>query len=654
MKIIKQFILCTLYLILCTCLVSAQTLNVQSGSVLYQFPASQAGEMLYSNATTLTINGKEFNLGNIDKMYVDNSAVTDNTVTVTYNSNSANVIVAGNIAQYVDVTVSGAQVSIIQSENVDDNVGKISYTLSGSSSNGGFYHEGSYKIDLVLNGVTLTNPSGPAINIQNGKKINVTVKAGTTNTLVDGSNGDWKGCFRVKGHTELKGGGVLNITGKTANAFWGKEFLEMKNCTLNILGAVGDGINVNQHFSMESGTLNISGVGDNGLQVSYETDDNDKIIVEDDNTGAITITGGTINITTTASGSKGIKAEGAIYISELANITSVTVKTTGGTLLETSGTQRDTSVCVCIKSETAISISGGTLTLTSTGQGGRAMTCDKTIDITGGTITARAEGSNYTGSSSSWGGGGGPGGGGPGGGGFGNSSSNGKNAKGVKAKGAITISGGTLTVYSASHEGMESKSTITITDGIVNVQASDDAINATGDFTISGGYVYGYSSSNDGLDANGNFYIKGGVAIGFGAGGAESGIDTGESRYLIISGGYAFGIGGRVDASISSSSTQAYCSGSSSSGGGWGGGSSSTISISGSYAVVSQGTTRLFAVKMPKTSYSGAVFCSAPEMTKKTSYSIGGSSSVSGTETNGFIKSPTVTSVSGGTSLTAK
>jgi len=526
-------------IMLCTSmLISAQTLNIQTGNITYQFDAPHLGEVVYSNATTLTAKDKVFNLAEIDKMYVDNSVVTDNTVSVAYSNNSASIVVAGNIAKYLTITTDGAHVSIIQSELVDDAVGKISYTLSGSSTNGGFYQEGSYKIDLVLNGLTLTNPSGPAINIQNGKKINVTVKAGTTNTLVDGTGGDWKGCFRVKGHTELKGSGTLNITGKTANAFWGKEFLEFKNCTVNILGAVTDGINVNQYFKMESGTLNISGVGDDGLQVSYETDDYGTILSETENTGEITITGGTIGITTTANGSKGLKAEGSINISDLGSGTSVTVKTTGGTYVQANV---DTAVCVCLKSDANINLAGGTMSFISTGQGGRAIACDNALTISGGDITARAEGSNYGSSSSGgggWGGGGRPGGGGQ--------SSNGKNAKGVKAKGTITISGGSLNVYSANHEGLESKSTITITDGIVYVQAKDDAINASGDFTISGGLVCGHATSNDGLDANGNFYIKGGLVYAIGASSPELAIDANSEaqKKLYVSGGILVALGG--------------------------------------------------------------------------------------------------------------
>ena len=38
--------------------VMAQTMNVQVGQVTYQVPASQAGEMVYDNAQTLTINNK--------------------------------------------------------------------------------------------------------------------------------------------------------------------------------------------------------------------------------------------------------------------------------------------------------------------------------------------------------------------------------------------------------------------------------------------------------------------------------------------------------------------------------------------------------------------------------------------------------------------
>jgi hypothetical protein len=477
------------------------------------------------------------------------------------------------------------------------------------------------KASIALAGLTLTNPSGPAINIQNGKRIDVSVKSGTENTLRDGSGGDWKGCFRSKGHTEFKGKGTLNVYGNTAHAIWSKEYVEMKNCTINVLKAVGDGLNCNQYFLMESGTLNISGVGDDGIQVSYETDDDGNRETDEENTGALTVTGGTLSVTTSAVGSKGLKAEGAVVINENNATTLITVKNSGG--VDTSDSTDPTS-SACLKSDTSIDIAAGTLTLTNTGQGGRAINSEGTLTVTGGTINAQAQGSNY-GSSGGGGGGGWPPGGGGRPGGGGSSSSNGKNAKGVKAKGAINISGGSLTVGSANHEGLESKSTMTISGGKVYVKASDDAINSSGNFTISGGYVYAWSTGNDGLDSNGNMSIEGGVALGFASSSnnAESGIDVDERHSLSIKGGDIFSIGGRNDfrAGTSSQTNKSF----------------STLTVSAnSYVVVKCGSTQLFAVKIPA-SYSNKSGVISATTSASGTLSVASSSSVSGTEVNGYI-----------------
>ena len=61
---------------------SAQTLNVTTGQVTYQMPSSQTGEMVFNNGTTVTIMDKTFTLADVEKMYVDNSDVTDGTVSM--------------------------------------------------------------------------------------------------------------------------------------------------------------------------------------------------------------------------------------------------------------------------------------------------------------------------------------------------------------------------------------------------------------------------------------------------------------------------------------------------------------------------------------------------------------------------------------------
>mgnify|MGYP002525591813 CR=1 FL=1 len=178
---------------------SAQTLNVTEGNVTYLFPASQAGDMIFANGETVTIMGKTFTLSNVS-MKVDDSKVTDNAISVAYDGSLALVTVAGNVAQYVTPTVSGAHVSIAQS---DDLAEEITYTLSGTSTDGEFYMSGSYKATIELNGLTLTNTtpiySGAAVHIQNGKRIKVKVVTGTTNTLVDAAGGSQKGCLYIKG-----------------------------------------------------------------------------------------------------------------------------------------------------------------------------------------------------------------------------------------------------------------------------------------------------------------------------------------------------------------------------------------------------------------------------------------------------------------------
>jgi len=521
-----------------------QTLNVKVGNVTYLFPSTQTGEMTYANGETVTIMGKTFSLSDIDEMTVDNASVTDNLVDIAYNaSGSATVTVAGNVAQYVTPTISGNHVSIAQTNTDAIDKDEITYQLSGTTTDGEFALDGSYKCTVSLAGVTLTNPSGPAINISNKKRIQISAKNGTVNTLTDGAdaNESWKACLYSKGQIQLQGKGSLTVNGNTKHAIKSGDYITVKNLTLNLKSTSGDGISCNKYFVMNSGNVTISGVGDDGIQCDFEDDDTvtgETTDHEDENSGNVYIQGGTLNISTTAAGSKGVKAAGTLFINEASTTTIITVTNSGGVDASVSS---DLVASACLKADKAIDISGGTLTLTNSGQGGRAINTDGTLTISGGNIDAQTQGSNY--GSSNQGGGGFPGG---WGGGGNSSSSNHKYAKGVKADGDITIKGGTINIYSKNHEGLESKGTITISDGQVYVQASDDAINTASHLTVSGGYVCGYSTGNDGLDSNGNMYIKGGLVYAICSGSPEVGLDANtEGGYkLYLTGGTIIAIGG--------------------------------------------------------------------------------------------------------------
>ena len=84
----KRTLLYIIALVL-TIAATGQTLNVRVGSVTWQFPASQTGEMTYDNGETLTVMGKTFTLADISDMTVDDIEVTDNQVSVSYDGSSA-------------------------------------------------------------------------------------------------------------------------------------------------------------------------------------------------------------------------------------------------------------------------------------------------------------------------------------------------------------------------------------------------------------------------------------------------------------------------------------------------------------------------------------------------------------------------------------
>ena len=538
-------------------LLTAQTLNVQVGNILYQFPAAQTYSMPYSNGTSLTVMGKVFSLSAIDNMYVDETAVTDGSVKVAYNGTSVAITVAGNIAKDLTITSSGAHVKIVQSTDL---ASEITYTLSGSSTNGGFYTEGSYKATVELNNLSLTNVSatysGAAIHVQNSKRIKVKPLKGTTNTLVDAASGSQKGCLYIKGHAEFAQNGTLNVTGNVKHAIKCGEYFTIKNSTINILSAASDGINCEQFFLMESGTINISGVADDGIQCDIEDattgSTGETTDHEDEDSGNMYISGGTITASITGVAAKGIKAEGNIAIS-------------GGNLaITTSGDGKwdaddlETKASSCINSDANVTISGGTLNLTSSGSGGKGLKCDSLLTISGSPVITIAttgglyynnsttENLNYTGSTDNV------------------SSDYYSSPKGIRAgtktesgsghnitytyAGGIIINGGQISVSTSGYngEGIESKSTLIINGGEVTVNSYDDALNGASDLTINDGLVYARATNNDGIDSNGNVYIKGGIVYAIGASSPEVAIDANseEQKKLYITGGTIVAIGG--------------------------------------------------------------------------------------------------------------
>ena len=539
MKKIFSLMICALAV--CT-FITAQTMNIQVGQVTYQFPAEQTGVMNYTDGSTLTVMDKVFVLAEVGSMFVNDAVVEDNRVSVVYNEASAKVVVAGNVAKYLTISVSGAHVDIAQSEDLDQ---EITYTLSGSSSDGEFYMSGSYKATLELNGLTLTNKtpvkSGAAVHIQNSKRIKVKVMDGTTNTLVDCASGSQKGAFYVKGHPEFSKSGVLNVVGNLKHAIKSGEYIELKEATLDVTSAQGDGINCAQYFLMKSGNVNINNVTDDGIQCDIEDTEvgstGETVDHEDEDSGNIYLEGGIININTSGKAAKGIKSEGDLFV----KAGTINITTTGHGKWDDEDVK--TKAAACLGSDAKVVISGGILTLTSTGAGGKGINCDAEFELSGGDVTivtkgalyyhnGTTENTNYTGNTDNV------------------NSDYYSSSKGVKADGAIKISGGKINVSTAGKnaEGIESKTSILISNGEVIVNSYDDGINVGGDGTdliIEGGYVYSRAMNNDGIDGNGNVYVKGGLVYAIGSRDPEVAIDanTEEGKKLYVQGGTIIAVG---------------------------------------------------------------------------------------------------------------
>ena len=354
---------------------TAQTMNIRLGQVVYQIPADQADEMLFTGGTLLTVMERPFTISDISEIYIDHSTVTDNTVQVNYDGETATVFVAGNVARHVSATVSGAHVSIEQGDDVSE---EVTYTLAGSSTDGEFYMTGSYKATVELDGLTLTNTtpvySGAALCIMDGKRIDLSVKKDTENSLTDAATGDQKAALYCKGHLELKGQGTLNVYGKLAHGIKSAEYMQMRKCTVKIKEAVKDGISCDEYFLMESGTLTIDATGDDALQCDIDgtTSTGATTDHEGEDSGNIYLLGGTIKLNVTADAAKGLKAGGDVVMQG----GEVTITQTGSIVADA-----DLSYPTSIKATGDITISGGTLTISNTADGGKGLSADGAITI---------------------------------------------------------------------------------------------------------------------------------------------------------------------------------------------------------------------------------------------------------------------------------
>lgn len=372
------------------------------------------------------------------------------------------------------------------------------YEISGTLSDGYVNVTAKDEVTLVLNNAEITNSNGCCIYSDDTKSLTVYTKSGSENTLTDGANytdTDAKGTIFSNDDLVLDGDGKLTVNANYKHAVASDDQIVINNGEYDLTAAY-DGVHANDIITLISPNISISAQGD-GIQSDLSS---------------VSVLGGRVNITT-AGGSENApakqsndfggkrKADYDIQYTESEESADAPQSFKG------------------IKAETAVDISGGTLTLDTYDD---AVHSNNSVSISGGSFDISA----------------------------------GDDA--VHGDVYLTVSGGDISV-SSCYEGLEA-GTIEIKNGNIDITAFDDGINAVedessseddmtdrapfgggpaeegyGSLIISGGNIV-IDADGDGLDSNATIDISGGSTVVYGPENDGNGsLDYGTS--CIVTGG---------------------------------------------------------------------------------------------------------------------
>ena len=508
------------------------------------------------------------------------NTVWDRTILVSYTPSG--VSVSGDVNGIVGI--NGSEVTVRNNDPSNASYDeKIIYKLSGTTSDGFFKLYSSRKQAIFLDGVSITNKNGAAINNQSKKRTFVVVEG--VNSLADGTSytatpadEDEKAAFFSEGQLIFCGNGALTVTAGGKAGITSDDYVRF----------------------MSSPTVTVSSGAGHGLRGK----------------DAVYISNGILSVSTGASMKKGISSDSLVCVT--GGVTSVKVTGAPGYDAE----EGEYKATACIKADRLFRMSGGEVTLTNTGQGGKGLragseeiTGIETSEVSGGTLTITTSGAYYSKGDKSpkgikvgWA-----------------PSSGGGMQRSSTGYGDLVISGGTVNVSTSGSggEGIEAKGNITCSGGnIISVSAKDDAINAAGMISFSGANVYAYAANNDAIDSNygksGAITITDGVVIAHGATSPEEGLDCDNNSYIVFKGGTVFSSGGAQGGGSSSgpscSQPVHYLQG---------------YSLSAGYFTVTNSSTKeiVMAAYVPRSISQCCSFITSSEFSSGTNYAYGVSSS---------------------------
>lgn len=413
----KRLYTLLLALVAVTALQAQTYMRLWKNNVSDRMTLSEVGEMTF-NGQSVNIKDVNYALSEID------SLVMMPQINVIWKGAMATVNVPATMKDDIEVSTLAGHVTITNKNAWKE----VELTLAGDCNNGSLTYEGAFKSTIRLNGLNLTSLSGAALNIQNGKRIDLVLTNGTQNSLTDASTGTHKAALYCRGHLEVEGAGSLTVKGNLGHAIGVNEYLLLKKSTgtITIAGSAKDAIHCGQYFEMRGGTItwdeNMKGDGiqaeqellADGVTPKPEPENTGNLTISGGSVtgivsaetsegikcdGLMTISGGAIDLKATGAGARGIKADGGLVISEDTAPTAITIAASGKQWVNPNDA-KDSTKSGCIRVKGDMIVNAGTITLTyADGCNSIKFKSDEagnptgTLQINGGTIIAN--GKNY-------------------------------------------------------------------------------------------------------------------------------------------------------------------------------------------------------------------------------------------------------------------
>ena len=483
----------------------------------------------------------------------------------------------------------------------NDSLLPLILSVSGTCEEGSLSIQSESDCYIVLQELNLQSSMCPTIEVQSKVSTTIELAEYTCNMLADSIVTDsvvkYDGCIQTKGNLCFEGAGSLNLKGGFKHAIYSKKGLTFSGGDITIDYAASDAIHSKDYVRILNGNILIDYVQQDGIDADKGYIDilggNVYVSVHNKNRKGLqcdstfTMSGGMLNLCLYGDQSKGIKSKEDIYITG----GHLTGQAFGHAVIESG----DVSYCSLVKGDRDVYLSGVEMNLAHHGRGGRCVSADGDISISGGSyqFETTGDGSEYLNAEDSID--------------YYTARCLGADQKILITKGTIScISRGlggkgmvsdygmflgeyegdndslTITIlteggsvlndvdedkrngcpkalksgkdfdvmsgniyiktYGMGGEGLESKNNINIKGGNIVLETYDDGINVEKFMNIFNGNLYCCSENNDGIDSNGSIFIRGGRIVSISKHEKDESFDV-EGNRLFFYGGTAIGIG---------------------------------------------------------------------------------------------------------------